>query len=48
MMYWLALADIDPQYILKTAHKMAASYSEAFLHRGYDDDVVKLGLFSEQ
>jgi hypothetical protein len=32
LLYWFALADIDSSYILKTAHKVCASYSEAFLH----------------
>lgn len=33
LLYWFALADIDPSYILKTSHKMCSAYVEAFLHR---------------
>lgn len=43
LMYGFALADIEPSFIIKTAHKICASYSEAFLQRG---EVVE-GLFSE-
>ena len=50
LLYWFAIADIDPTYILKTAHKLCASYVEAFLYRGMDaslEDLPKLGLFTE-
>jgi hypothetical protein len=30
LLFNLALADIDPTYIVKTAHKLCAAYSEAF------------------
>ena len=43
LMYGFALADIEPSFVIKTAHKICASYSEAFLQRG---EVVE-GLFSE-
>ena len=33
LLYFFALADIDPSYIIKTAHKICAAYSEAFLLR---------------
>lgn len=46
LMYWFALADIDSSYILKSAHKLCSSYSEAFIHR--NDALPQLGLFSEQ
>lgn len=31
LLYWFAVADIDPSYIYKTIHKFCASYSEAFI-----------------
>jgi len=30
LLYWFALADIDPQFILKTSTKLCESYTEAF------------------
>lgn len=39
LIYWFAMADIDPSYILKTVHKMCASYLEAFIH---EDDTDSL------
>ncbi len=47
LLYWFALADIDPSYILKTAHKMCSAYTEAFLHRESVMELPKLGLFSD-
>lgn len=46
------MADIDSSYILKTAHKLCSSYSEAFLYKSGTlidlEGLPKLGLFSEQ
>jgi hypothetical protein len=46
LFYWFALADIDSSYILKSAHKVCASFAEAFLLQS--SEVPQLGLFSEQ
>lgn len=46
LLYWFALADIDSSYILKSAHKLCSSYSEAFMHR--NEHIPQLGLFTEQ
>ena len=43
MLYGFAQADIDPNFVIKTAHKICSAYSEAFLRRG---EVVE-GLFSD-
>ncbi len=52
LLYYFALADIDSSYILKTAHKLCSSYSEAFLYKSGAlidlEGLPKLGLFSEQ
>ena len=55
LLYWFALADIDPSYIIKTAHKLCASYSEAFLFKSSGqgsllmdiEGLPKIGLYSE-
>jgi hypothetical protein len=51
LLYQFALADIDPSYILKTAHKICSSYSEAFLNKTGTlvnvDGIPKLGLYTE-
>jgi hypothetical protein len=47
LLYWFAMGDIDSSYILKTAHKMCNSYTEAFLHRESFLELPKLGLFSD-
>jgi hypothetical protein len=50
LLYWFALADIDSSYIFKTAHKLCASYSEAFLHRHNSNEILdlpKLGLYTD-
>jgi hypothetical protein len=44
---WFAIADIDPSYIIKTAHKLCASYVEAFAYKGSEDEIPKLGLFTD-
>lgn len=52
LLYWFALADIDSSYILKTAHKICSSYSEAFHYKTGTmvdlEGLPKLGLYSEQ
>ncbi len=48
LLYWFALADIDPNYILKTSHKFCSAYSEAFMHRDAMNDLPKLGLYTDQ
>ena len=52
LLYWFALADIDSSYILKTAHKICSSYSEAFNYKTGTiidlEGLPKLGLYSEQ
>jgi hypothetical protein len=47
LLYWFALADIDSNYILKTAHKICSAYSEAFIHRNELSELPKLGLYSD-
>ena len=39
MFYWLALADIDASYIIKSIHKVCASYSEAFLMKDNEGEI---------
>lgn len=52
LLYWFAMADIDSSYILKTAHKICSSYSEAFHYKTGTmvdlEGLPKLGLYSEQ
>ena len=47
LLYWFALADIDSSYILKTCHKLCASFTEAFHLRSHGE-LPQLGLFTEQ
>ena len=48
LLYWFALADIDPSYIYKTSHKVCSSYSEAFLLKERDQEAPMIGLFTDQ
>jgi hypothetical protein len=36
ILYYLALADIDSQFIYKTTHNICSSYVEALLQKGFD------------
>ena len=46
--FWMALADIDPSYIIKTVHMICASYSEAFMIIDKEGEIPQLGLFTNE
>lgn len=47
LLYWFALADIDPQFIMKTATKLCNAYTEAFIQRMHSTETPMFGLFTD-